>query len=93
MAMAQQGKAASPRGAETLRQITDALGELTGDSSVPRNVRNQLAHTLHILTGAEEHRIKVSKALEELDEIIDDPNMQPYTRTQIWNIVSLLETV
>ena len=91
--MPQLKKFSPPKNTETLRQITDALGELTGDSSVPRNVRNKLAHTLQILNGGEEQRIKVSKALEELDEIIDDPNMQPYTRTQIWNIVSLLETV
>lgn len=78
---------------ERLQQIIDALTELSGDNTVPRNVKNQLARAIAVLTGDEEHRIKVSKALEELDEVIDDPNMQPYTRTQLWNIVSLLETV
>lgn len=78
---------------ERLQQIIDALTELSGDSTVPRNVKSQLARAITVLSGDEEHRIKVSKALEELDEVIDDPNMQPYTRTQLWNIVSLLETV
>ena len=27
------------------------------------------------------------------DDIINDPNMPMYTRTQIWNIVSMLESV
>ncbi len=78
---------------ERLQQIIDALTELSGDSTVPRNVKNQLARTIAVLSSDEERRIKVSKALEELDEVIDDPNMQPYTRTQLWNIVSLLETI
>ena len=30
------------------------------------------------------------KALQELDEISDDPNIPSFTRTQIWNIVSIL---
>lgn len=78
---------------ERLQQIINALTELSGDNTVPRNVKNQLARAIAVLNSDEEHRIKVSKALEELDEVIDDPNMQPYTRTQLWNIVSLLETV
>ena len=34
---------------------------------------------------------KINKALHELEEVAEDTNMQPYTRTQIWNVVSLLE--
>lgn len=78
---------------ERLQQIISALTELSGENTVPRNVKSQLARAVAVLNGDEEHRIKVSKALEELDEVIDDPNMQPYVRTQLWNIVSLLEAV
>jgi transcriptional regulator NrdR family protein len=35
----------------------------------------------------------VMKHLHELDEIADDTNLQAYTRTQIWNVVSILETL
>jgi len=28
-----------------------------------------------------------------LDEVSDDNNIQPYTRTQIWNIASMLEAL
>ena len=78
---------------ERLQQIIDALTELGSDNTVPRNVKNQLTRAIAVLNNDEEHRIKVSKALEEIDEVIDDPNLQPYTRTQLWNIVSLLEAV
>lgn len=78
---------------ERLQQIIDALTELGSDNTVPRNVKNQLTRAITVINSDEEHRIKVSKALEEIDEVIDDPNLQPYTRTQLWNIVSLLEAV
>ena len=78
---------------ERFTQILEALGELREDRAVPRNVRSQLERAVAALSCAEDHKLKISKAMEELDEIIDDPNMQPYTRTQIWNIVSMLEQV
>jgi hypothetical protein len=35
--------------------------------------------------------VKISTAIHMLDEIINDPNMPMYTRTRIWNAVSMLE--
>ena len=43
--------------------------------------------------SSSEISIKISKALNDLDEIADDVNLQPYTRTQIWNVVSILEKI
>lgn len=78
---------------ECFTQILEALQMLQEDRAVPRNVRNRLEKASNSLCCSDEHKIKISKAMEELDDIIDDPNMQPYTRTQIWNIVSMLEQV
>ena len=33
------------------------------------------------------------QARASVDEIVNDNNMQQYTRTQIWNLVSLLEKI
>ena len=78
---------------ERFARILRALQELSEDKAVPRNVRTKLDTATQALSTEEEQKIKISKAMEKLDEIIDDPNMQPYTRTQIWNIVSMLEQV
>jgi len=48
---------------------------------------------MDILNGKTDLSIRINKALNELDEIADDTNIQSYTRTQIWNIVSLLEKI
>ncbi len=70
-----------------------ALKELEQDSSTPKNVKSKIASTLKVLNGNSELSIKVSKALHELEEIAEDANVESYTRTQIFNIVSLLEVV
>ncbi len=79
--------------AEKINAIIELLNEFENDSTVPRNVKAKISNAANALKEEAELSIRVHKALNELDEISDDSNMQPYTRTQIWNIVSLLETL
>jgi len=76
-----------------IRSIVEIIEEMQEDASIPRNVKDRLAAAVKALEGKSDISIKVNKALHELEEIADDPNLQPYTRTQMWNIVSLLEKI
>lgn len=78
---------------EKIKDIIDALSELSNDSAVPKNIKNKINQMINILEDDSELSIRVNKVLNELDEIADDTNMQAYTRIQILNIVSLLETI
>lgn len=78
---------------EEISVIINELSELTKDVNVPKNVKDKFESTIKALKQDTDVSIKVHKALNEIDEIIDDINLQPYTRTQIWNIVSLLEKI
>jgi len=78
---------------EKVKEIISALSELINDSAVPKNVKNKINQMINILEDGSELSIRVNKVLNELDEIADDTNMQAYTRIQILNIVSLLETI
>jgi len=71
--------------------LVSKLNEVQEDITVPRNVRNQLQSIINTLKSDVEMPIKVSKALNGLDEIANDVNLQAYTRTQIWNMISMLE--
>lgn len=77
----------------SLDAIFSALQELSEDNTVPRNVKSKVEQVLKILNENTEVSIRVNKALNELEEIANDSNMQTYTRTQLWNIISLLEKV
>jgi uncharacterized protein (UPF0147 family) len=78
-----------------ISNIIEALQELSNDSTVPRNIKVKVENVINILKDDKEpdDNIKVNKALSELDEISDDTNIQTFTRTQIWNIASMLERI
>lgn len=78
---------------ENLKEVIGALAELIEDSTVPRNIKNKIGIIINTLKEKTDLSIRVNKALHSLDEIADDTNLQSYTRTQLWNVVSLLEKV
>lgn len=78
---------------DNLQMAIFALQELEQDSTTPKNVKLKICSTLKILNDTGETSIKASKALHELEELAEDVNVQSYTRTQLFNVVSLLEIV
>ena len=78
-------------GEKEIKPIIEILEELKTDMSVPRNVKEKIENTIRALKEKSDIKLRINKALHELDEIADDVNLQPYTRTQIWNVISLLE--
>jgi uncharacterized protein (UPF0147 family) len=74
-----------------LKEVIELLNDLKKDVFIPKNVKDRIESTINILKDEDEVAIKVNKALHELEEVADDANLQPFTRTQIWNIVSVLE--
>ena len=73
--------------------LIKSLNELHDDSCVPKNVRLKIVTIIHLLKENSEFPIRANKALNELSEIANDVNIQSYTRTQIWNIISMLENL
>jgi len=78
---------------QQIGSIVEVLEELQDDGAVPKNVKEKLISTINALKEKGEVSIRVNKALHELEEIADDPNLQTYTRTQLWNVVSALEKI
>jgi uncharacterized protein len=74
-----------------VKEIIETLNELCEDNTVPRNIKAKIQSIIASLNDSEHRSIKVNKALHELDEINADINLPSYVRTQIWNVVSLLE--
>ena len=79
---------------EQIKEVIQVLEELKEDSTVPRNVKTKLDNSVNMLKNAgDEMSIRIDKVLQELDDISNDTNTQSYTRSQIWNIVSMLESI
>lgn len=72
--------------------INQLLDEVAEDRTVPRNIRNLIAEAKSSINNTKQDMaVRISSAIALLDDVSNDPNIPVYTRTQIWNIVSLLE--
>jgi uncharacterized protein len=69
------------------------LEDVINDRTVPKNIRSAAENSKVVLGSTDGMELKISTAIHNLDEIINDPNMPMYARTKIWNIVSMLEQV
>jgi uncharacterized protein (UPF0147 family) len=73
------------------KPVLEILDRIINDRTVPKNIREAVEKAKNALNGKEDEELRINTAIVTLDEISNDPNMPLYTRTQIWNAVSLLE--
>jgi uncharacterized protein (UPF0147 family) len=68
------------------------LKQIEEDKTVPRNIRLRIGECVKCLQSDKEAvAIRINTVTSCLDEVSNDPNIPMYTRTQIWNIASILE--
>ncbi len=79
---------------ERINQALVVLGEVSEDTTTPRNIRRAAKNSMSSLQTAEyTPAVRASNAISTLDDILQDPNMPPYTRVKLWNVMSLLEAI
>ena len=79
---------------DKISQALVILGQVSEDNTTPRNIRRaakEASGALHIAEYTP--AVRASNAVSILDEILQDPNMPPYTRVRMWNVMSLLEGI
>jgi len=72
-------------------QVIALLDQIINDRTVPKNIRKTAEDSKTVLQGNDSDEVKISTAINNLDEITNDPNMPIYTRTRIWSVASMLE--
>lgn len=73
--------------------IISALEELNTDSTTPKNVKIKIEEVIQMLKNGSNDPLIINRALDELDQLTSDYNLEPFTRTQIYNIISLMELI
>ena len=71
--------------------ILALLEQIINDRTVPKNIRAAAESSKSVLTNSDSEEVRISTAIHTLDEVANDPNIPVYTRTHIWNLVSMLE--
>jgi uncharacterized protein (UPF0147 family) len=79
---------------DRIKQALSILGAVSEDNTTPRNIRRAAKDSMDALQTSEfTPAVKASNAISLLDEILQDPNMPPYTRVRLWNVMSLIEAI
>ena len=77
-----------------IQQALQVLGEVSEDSTTPRNIRRSAKDAMNTLQSGEyTPAVRASNAVSLLDEILQDPNMPAYTRVKLWNVMSFIEAI
>ncbi|MDH7564549.1 MAG: UPF0147 family protein [Candidatus Bathyarchaeota archaeon] len=79
---------------ERIKQALSVLGAISEDTTTPRNIRRAAKDSMDALQSEEfTPAVRASNAISMLDDILQDPNMPPYTRVKLWNVMSLIEAI
>jgi len=79
---------------ERIEEAMNVLGLVSEDTTTPRNIRRAAKQSIEVLQLKENTpAVRASSAISILDDILQDPNMPPYTRVKLWNVMSLLEAI
>ena len=76
------------------KQAMVILSQVSEDTTTPRNIRRAAKGSMDTLQSTDYSMgVRASNAISILDEILQDPNMPPYTRVRLWNVMSVLEAI
>jgi len=79
---------------ERIKQALAVLSEVSEDTNTPRNIRRAAKDSMDALQTTEyTPAVRAASVISILDEILQDPNMPPYTRVKLWNVMSLIEAI
>jgi len=77
------------------KDVIGMISEIIEDPTLPKNVKTNLECIINVLKDAKakDMKLKADKCIHDLDDISSDVNIQPFVRTQIWSVVSMLEAL
>jgi len=79
---------------ERMKQAMSILNLVSEDTTTPRNIRRAAKESMDALqVNQYTPAVRASNAISILDEILQDPNMPPYTRVKLWNVMSVIEAI
>jgi len=77
-----------------LNQAMAVLNTIADDNTTPRNIRRAAKQASEMLLDPSlSTAAKAANAISLLEDISQDPNMPMYSRTRIWNAISVLEGI
>tara|TARA_Y100000034_G_C6815481_1_gene366848 strand:- start:370 stop:624 length:255 start_codon:yes stop_codon:yes gene_type:complete len=82
--------------AETIikEEVFELFSVMEDDESLSKNIKGKIQDISSSLKDdSSTSAVRIDKAIQTLDEMAEDSNTPDFIRTQIWSIVSLLESI
>ena len=77
-----------------MEQAMSVLNMIADDNTTPRNIRRTAKQAVDMLLDEKlSVAARAANAIAILEDISQDPNMPMYSRTRIWNAISVLEGI
>lgn len=77
-----------------MEQAMSILNMIADDNTTPRNIRRTAKQAADMLLDESlSVAARAANAIAILEDISQDPNMPMYSRTRIWNAISVLEGI
>ena len=71
-------------------EILDLMNDIVLDRAVPRNIRAKVEEAISKVKLA--NITSLSESIYLLDDVSNDVNIPDHTRTDIWRLISLIES-
>ena len=79
---------------ESMDGAIETLNQIGSSQSTPKTIKKTITDLINELTNQEYAlSVRAANAISMLDDITQDPNMPSYVRTQLWQVVSKLESI
>ncbi len=75
-----------------INAIADLMGSVLEDNQVPRNIRGAVDEAKRAILSATDD-VALSRAIYLLDDVSNDINLPSHSRTDLWTIISELESL
>jgi uncharacterized protein (UPF0147 family) len=77
-----------------LIEAIELINEICEEQGMPKNIKTILIEVKGSLQdNSRDVRLSLDEAKEKISNLSEDPNLQSFSRTQIWNLSSALEEV
>lgn len=77
-----------------LTEAIELIDEICEEQGMPKNIKTILIEVRGSLQdNSRDVRLILDEAKEKISNLSEDPNLQSFSRTQIWNLSSALEEV
>ena len=74
-----------------MAEVIETLNELKNEQGINKSVKSYIDKIISHLQSDPE--LGKDKALEEIEELVAANNIDPHIRSQIWNVVSMIESL